>query len=137
MNEPNANTPETETPKTPDSGKQAKAEQRGSAKGVNAGTFAAKVAERYGWELCDDQDLLTDIIAGLETNYRRYGYFQCPCRDSWGQKDKDRDIICPCDYAAPDIAEYGNCYCGLFFEPKTEPNIPQPIPERRADERYP
>ena len=31
-----------------------------------------------------------------------------------GQKEKDLDIICPCDYRDPDLADYGACYCALY-----------------------
>jgi rubrerythrin len=49
----------------------------------------------------------------------------------------DRDIICPCDYRDPDVAEYGTCYCALYmrknlYEGKTPIN---PIPERRPPEK--
>ena len=95
---------------------------------IDGRSFVEKAAAHRGWQLCDDQELLADIVAGLEANFQRYGYFQCPCRDSWGTKEKDRDIICPCDYAAPDIETYGHCYCGLFFQPSDKPNIPCQIP---------
>jgi rubrerythrin len=49
----------------------------------------------------------------------------------------DRDIICPCDYRDPDVAEYGACYCALYmrkdlYEGKTPI---APIPERRPPEK--
>ena len=46
---------------------------------------------------------------------------------------KDLDIICPCDYRDPDLAEYGCCYCALYVSEavlKGEKNV-LPIPERR------
>ena len=101
--------------------------------------FARAVAKHRGWYLNEDDQLLDVIFRGLATNFRRFGYFQCPCRDSWGEREKDRDIICPCSYAEEDIAEYGQCYCGLFvnrgfLDAGVEANA---IPERRPDDRYP
>jgi ferredoxin-thioredoxin reductase catalytic chain len=101
--------------------------------------FAEKTAERKGWKLLADQELLSDLLAGLLANFERYGYLQCPCRDSWGELEKDRDILCPCDYAQADILEYGHCYCALFqskdfFESGKEPSG---IPERRPEEKFP
>ena len=53
-------------------------------------------------------------MQGLLTNEERYGYRSCPCRLASGEKESDRDIVCPCDYRDPDIEEFGNCYCGLY-----------------------
>ena len=48
-------------------------------------------------------------------------------------RDLDRDLICPCDYAPPDIKEYGACYCNLylssdFYEKNVDFIV---VPERR------
>jgi ferredoxin-thioredoxin reductase catalytic subunit len=73
----------------------------------------------------------------LKRNEERYGYPSCPCRVASGNLELDRDIICPCDYRDPDVAEYGTCYCALYmrkdlYEGKT-PIVP--IPERRPPEK--
>jgi len=99
----------------------------------NTRLFVDMVAKKQGWELNRDEEHLEIIISGLMKNYNRYGYFACPCRDASGVKEKDSDIICPCDYCSPDQEEYGHCYCGLyltkdFFKSGREP---QSIPERR------
>jgi len=84
-----------------------------------------------------DQGFLNDLLEGLKKNEERYGYPSCPCRLASGRFELDRDIICPCDYRDPDVAEYGCCYCALYvrkdvFEDKTSI---QPIPERRPKEK--
>jgi ferredoxin-thioredoxin reductase catalytic subunit len=56
-------------------------------------------------------DLLQMFLEGLKINEERYGYPVCPCRLGTGKLDLDRDIICPCDYRDPDVAQYGACYC--------------------------
>ena len=99
----------------------------------NTRLFVSMVVQKQGWELNRDEEHLEIIISGLMKNYNRYGYFACPCRDASGVKEKDSDIICPCDYCRPDQEEYGHCYCGLyltkdFFKSGKEP---QSIPERR------
>ena len=99
----------------------------------NTRLFVSMVAQKQGWELNRDEEHLEIIISGLMKNYNRYGYFACPCRDASGVKEKDSDIICPCDYCRPDQEQYGHCYCGLyltkgFFKKGGEP---QSIPERR------
>lgn len=95
--------------------------------------FVSMVAEKQNWKLNRDSEHLEIIVNGLMKNYNRYGYFSCPCRDSEGSREMDRDIICPCEYCRPDQDEFGHCYCGLyltkdFFNSGKEP---QSIPERR------
>jgi ferredoxin-thioredoxin reductase catalytic chain len=92
-------------------------------------------AKTYGYYLVPDQDLLQGFLEGLKTNEERYGYPSCPCRLASGILEYDRDIICPCDYRDPDVAEYGACYCRLYvnkevYEGKKE--LPS-VPERRPD----
>jgi len=49
------------------------------------------------------------------------------------KKEKDLDIVCPCDYRDQDITEFNACYCALYVSraaSKGEVKI-KPIPERR------
>jgi len=90
-------------------------------------------ARTYGYYLNPDPDFLKDLLEGLKENEERYGYPSCPCRLASGKLELDRDIICPCDYRDPDVAEYGACYCALYvrkdlYDGKTPI---QPVPERR------
>ena len=94
-------------------------------------------AKTYGYYLHPDSQFLQDLLDGLRKNEERYGYPSCPCRLATGNLELDRDIICPCDYRDPDVAEYGTCYCALYmrkdlYEGKTPIN---PIPERRPPEK--
>ena len=94
-------------------------------------------AKTHGYYLTPDKDLLSDLLEGLLTNEKRYGYPLCPCRLASGHLELDRDVICPCDYRDPDVEEYSQCYCGLYVnkdvqEGKTEIT---PIPERRPTEK--
>jgi ferredoxin-thioredoxin reductase catalytic subunit len=94
-------------------------------------------AKTYGYFLHPDPEFLQDLLEGLKRNEERYGYPSCPCRVASGNLELDRDIICPCDYRDPDVAEYGACYCALYmrkdlYEGKTPIN---PIPERRPPEK--
>ncbi|HUW48625.1 MAG TPA: ferredoxin-thioredoxin reductase catalytic domain-containing protein [Patescibacteria group bacterium] len=94
-------------------------------------------AKTYGYYLNPDPSFLQDLLDGLKKNEERYGYPSCPCRVASGSLELDRDIVCPCDYRDPDVAEYGACYCALYlrkdlYEGKTPIN---PIPERRPPEK--
>jgi ferredoxin-thioredoxin reductase catalytic subunit/rubredoxin len=94
-------------------------------------------AKTYGYFLNPDPAFLNDLLEGLRKNEERYGYPACPCRVATGQLELDRDIICPCDYRDPDVAEFGTCYCALYVRKDVvEGKTPlQPIPERRPKEK--
>ena len=93
-------------------------------------------AEAAGYHLNPDVEFTKDLVRGLLINERRYGYWACPCRLAAGEKEKDLDIICPCDYRDPDLLDWGACYCALYVSEEVlegEQEL-QPIPERRPPE---
>lgn len=92
--------------------------------------YAAQVARHRGWVLNPDEGLTGTVVDGLATQSRRFGKPYCPCRDIDGG-EADADVVCPCAYAAADIAECGQCYCGLFLAPGKDPASVGSIPERR------
>jgi ferredoxin-thioredoxin reductase catalytic subunit len=95
-----------------------------------------KQGEASGYFLNPDVQFAKDLAEGLLVNEERYGYLLCPCRLSSGERMKDLDIICPCDYRDADITEFGACYCALYVSGKVfsgEVQV-QPIPERRNSE---
>ena len=71
-------------------------------------------AEDSGYHLNPDTEFTRKLVRGLLVNEERYGYWACPCRLASGNKEKDLDIICPCDYRDPDLAQYDQCYCALY-----------------------
>jgi ferredoxin-thioredoxin reductase catalytic subunit len=87
-----------------------------------------------GYHLNPDVEFTRELLKGLLTNDKRYGYLSCPCRLASGMKDKDLDIICPCDYRDPDIGDYGTCYCGLYVSQAVIDGVKNigAIPERRS-----
>ncbi len=87
-----------------------------------------------GYNLNVDVDFAKDLIRGLLTNEKRYGYWACPCRLASGKKEDDLDIVCPCDYRDADLLEHGMCYCALYVSEavlKGEKVLTGSIPERR------
>jgi ferredoxin-thioredoxin reductase catalytic subunit len=93
-------------------------------------------AEASGYHLNPDREFTRGLVEGLLVNERRYGYPACPCRLATGDKQKDLDIICPCDYRDPDLAEWGACYCALYVSDEVLEGRwqVQSIPERRPPE---
>ncbi|HNS57174.1 MAG TPA: ferredoxin-thioredoxin reductase catalytic domain-containing protein [Smithellaceae bacterium] len=98
-----------------------------------------KVQEPKGFFFNKDKDRVLEILQDLLVNKERYGYMSCPCRLASGDREKDRDIFCPCAYRADDVKDYGSCYCNLYVsrewnEGKIEHNY---VPERRPVEKMP
>lgn len=92
-----------------------------------------KDAESGGYHLNPDIEFVKELITGLVVNEKRYGYPVCPCRLASGVRAEDLDIICPCDYRDPDLADYGTCYCGLYVSKAAIDDKKEiaAIPERR------
>lgn len=96
-----------------------------------------KIQEPKGYFFNKDREWTNSIISDLLLNKSRYGYMVCPCRLASGDRDKDRDIICPCAYRNADVAEYGSCYCKFYVSREwNEEIIPHVyVPERRPPEK--
>jgi ferredoxin-thioredoxin reductase catalytic chain len=97
-----------------------------------------KVQEPKGYFFNKDKDLVFELLQSLIQNKERYGYMCCPCRLASGDRDHDRDIICPCIYRVPDVAQYGSCYCALYVSREwNEGAVPHGyVPERRPPEKF-
>jgi ferredoxin-thioredoxin reductase catalytic subunit len=96
-----------------------------------------KVQEPKGFYFNNDKEKVFELLEALIQNKDRYGYTSCPCRLASGDKEKDRDIICPCVYREPDVEEYGSCYCALYVSKEwNESGSPDAyVPERRPPEK--
>ncbi len=96
------------------------------------------VQEPKGYFFNKDTKIVLELLDGLLLNKKRYGYMSCPCRLASGDREQDKDIICPCVYREPDVKDFDSCYCGLYVssdwnEGKKEHTF---IPERRPSEKY-
>lgn len=93
-------------------------------------------SESKGYFVNPDVEFVEFLLDNIQKNNDRYGYGSCPCRLSIGIKEKDQDLICPCDYRDMDLDDYGTCYCALYvskdiLEGKKEIKS---IPDRRQSE---
>ena len=98
-----------------------------------------KIQEPKGYYFNRDNEKTFQLLRALMTNKDRYGYMSCPCRLAAGEHEKDKDILCPCVYREPDVAEFGSCYCNLYVskawnEGAIERRL---VPERRSADHYP
>jgi ferredoxin-thioredoxin reductase catalytic subunit len=96
-----------------------------------------KVQEPKGYYFNTDMERVMDLMEALLVNKERYGYMVCPCRLPSGEKENDRDIICPCTYREEDVAEFGSCYCNLYVSKAwNDGDVPKDyVPERRPPEK--
>ena len=96
-----------------------------------------KVQEPKGYYFNADRERTFELLDALIQNKERYGYMGCPCRLLSGDRENDRDIICPCSYSVPDIAEFGSCYCNLYVSKDWNENkiSHEYVPERRPPEK--
>ncbi len=96
-----------------------------------------KAQEPKGYFFNPDKEKVFELLEALITNKDRYGYMACPCRLASGDKENDKDIICPCVYRTPDVKEYGSCYCNLYVSNEWNNGaIPHEyVPERRPAEK--
>jgi len=94
-------------------------------------------AEASAYHINPDTPFTRDLVDGLLVNEARYGYRACPCRLADGDRARDLDLICPCDYRDPDLEEFGACYCALYVsaEIASGEKEAEPIPERRPADR--
>ncbi|MGD8530014.1 MAG: ferredoxin-thioredoxin reductase catalytic domain-containing protein [Syntrophobacterales bacterium] len=96
-----------------------------------------KVQEAKGYYFNKDKERTFELLENLIINKDRYGYMSCPCRLASGEREWDKDIICPCVYREPDVEEYGSCYCNLYVSQEwNDEKIPHDyVPERRPPEK--
>jgi ferredoxin-thioredoxin reductase catalytic subunit/glutaredoxin len=97
-----------------------------------------KINEPKGFMFNSNMERTFELLRSLLINMDRYGYMACPCRLASGEKDRDRDIMCPCEYREADVIEYGSCYCGLYVSDDWNFGriTRQSVPERRPPGLY-
>ena len=89
--------------------------------------------EKKGYCFNPDYQWCLDVLAGTLTNKARYGYGSCPCRLAVGERERDREIICPCVFRDEDVRKYDACYCRLYMSPEGAAGqrpVPESIPDR-------
>ena len=98
-----------------------------------------KVQELKGYYFNKDKSRVFELLEALVINKGRYGYMSCPCRLASGDREKDKDILCPCVYRTPDVEEFGSCYCNLYVSKAwNEGRIDHAyVPERRPFDKLP
>ena len=76
--------------------------------------LAKKNAGESGYKLNPDYDIVVTAIKAIANNMRDKGEPYCGCRSTTGDKEKDKELICPCSRRDKDIAKRGACLCALY-----------------------
>lgn len=102
-------------------------------------TCSKEVQEHKDYFFTQERKWTIDLLRGLLINKDSYGYYMaCPCRLASGQREAGQDIICPCEYRAADVDEFGACYCQLYVPQEwNEDRLPHVlVSEQRPADRY-
>lgn len=73
-------------------------------------------AKKNGFRLNPNKEIVKGLVEALFMNEKKYGEKYCPCRVITGDKEKDKDKICPCIWHKDEIKKMGHCHCGLFVK---------------------
>ncbi|HHQ45227.1 MAG TPA: hypothetical protein ENN13_03715 [Candidatus Altiarchaeales archaeon] len=69
------------------------------------------------FRLNPDEEHVEMVIDGLLENEKACGLKLCPCRLRDGSRERDLQLICPCNFKAQDTwRTKGQCWCGLFVK---------------------
>ncbi len=75
----------------------------------------SKFAEKNDFMLNPDGGHVERIIDGLLAQEKNFGLKLCPCRLRDGSRERDLELLCPCNFKAQETwKKDGRCWCGLF-----------------------
>jgi len=74
-------------------------------------------AENNDFMLNPDKEHVDCILDGLFENEKKYGLKLCPCRLRDGTRERDLELLCPCNFKTHKTWKtQGRCWCGLFVK---------------------
>ena len=73
--------------------------------------------EKNDFMLNPDKSHVDIVVEGVLNNEKKSGLKLCPCRLRDGTRERDLELICPCNFKIQDTwREKGMCWCGLFVK---------------------
>jgi len=78
--------------------------------------------ENNDFKLNPDKSHIDFIVQGVLQNEKKYGFKLCPCRLRDGTRERDLELICPCNFKThetwlnPKQGMQQMCWCGLFVK---------------------
>ena len=82
----------------------------------------AKKQQKWMEKYCKQKDYVVNPSWMMATNLKSnlcemeatFGKRYCPCFEPSDDAALNKKMICPCEFVADEIAEYGTCHCALF-----------------------
>jgi len=63
-----------------------------------------------------DSEHVATVLEGVLTSQQACGLRLCPCRLRDNSRERDLELLCPCNFRRHDSwREEGRCWCGLFL----------------------
>ncbi len=76
-----------------------------------------RFTEKNDFKLNPDKEHVKRILEGVLRNEEKFGLKLCPCRIRDGSRERDLELICPCNFKVDKTwQEKGQCWCGLFVK---------------------
>ncbi len=76
-----------------------------------------KFTEKNDFKLNPDPEHVDMVAKGVLKNEEKFGLKLCPCRLRDGTREKDLELICPCNFKIQNTwKEKDMCWCGLFVK---------------------
>ncbi|MBW3015877.1 hypothetical protein KY330_05635 [Candidatus Woesearchaeota archaeon] len=74
-------------------------------------------SENKDFQLNPDSKHVEEVIIGVLANEKNTGLKLCPCRLRDGTRQRDLELLCPCNFKIQkNWLEKGQCWCGLFVK---------------------
>jgi len=77
---------------------------------------AQEYAKSAEINLNPNEKIVDNILKRMLIIKEQKGETYCPCRVVSGNKNKDKEIICPCVFHRGEIELQGHCHCNLFVK---------------------
>ena len=78
-----------------------------------------KFAEQNDFILNPDKKHVDSVIEGVLANEKECGLKLCPCRLRDGSRERDLELLCPCNFKTHETwSTQDRCWCGLFVKRK-------------------
>ena len=73
--------------------------------------------EKNDFKINPDPEHVDLIAKGVLENEKKHGLKLCPCRLRDNTRQRDLELICPCNFKMQDTwKNKGMCWCGLFIK---------------------
>ncbi len=78
-----------------------------------------KFTQRNDFMLNPDNEFVDQLAQGVLENEKNHGLKLCPCRLRNSTRERDLELLCPCNFKAQEKwGKKGECWCGLFVKRK-------------------